>query len=170
MRPRYSNDYLARIYGAESVFDLWQVLSTLERDVPLPEKSWLFCRLVEWMSASRSGVWTYYEATNQALQSQISAAVQRCPQLCAMAEHYDLGMRTWISQEEIARVDEWLDSHERELHASLMEAAREEQSLITKLNGEPAAAPNSRPPSELSASPDIQTPDPLRSSSSGGCG
>jgi hypothetical protein len=35
---------------------------------------------------------------------------------------------------------------------------------------EPDAAPNSRPPSQLSTSPDVQTPDSLRTSSSGGCG
>jgi hypothetical protein len=37
-------------------------------------------------------------------------------------------------------------------------------------NAEPDAAPNSRPPQQLPASPDVQTPDPQRASSSGGCG
>jgi hypothetical protein len=35
---------------------------------------------------------------------------------------------------------------------------------------QPGAAPNSRPPSPLPASPDVQTPDSPRTSSSGGCG
>jgi len=38
------------------------------------------------------------------------------------------------------------------------------------VNGEPDAAPNSRPPSQLPASPETQTPDPLRAPHSGGCG
>lgn len=37
-------------------------------------------------------------------------------------------------------------------------------------NGEQDAAPNSRPPSQLPTSPEVQTPDSLRASSSGGCG
>lgn len=44
--------------------------------------------------------------------------------------------------------------------------------LITrrKTNAEPGAAPNRRPPSQLPSSPRVPTPDPLRTSSSGGCG
>jgi hypothetical protein len=39
-----------------------------------------------------------------------------------------------------------------------------------EVSGEQGAAPNSRPPSPLPASPQIQTPDSLRAPSSGGCG
>jgi hypothetical protein len=81
-------------------------------------------------------VWTYYEATSEVLQSRISAAVRHHPELRAVSEYFDLGMRTWKSQAEIAQVDEWLDSHETQIHASLMQTAREEQALIIKLNGE----------------------------------
>jgi hypothetical protein len=45
----------------------------------------------------------------------------------------------------------------------------EEYSLL-KIDGEPEAAPNSHPPSELPTSPEVQTPDSLRTPSSGGCG
>src|SRR6266516_2329409 len=127
MRPRYSTDYLDRIYGGQSVFDLWSLLTTLERHVSLPERSWLFCRLIEWMSSTRSGVWTYYDATSEALQSQLSSAIRRYPELHAMSEYFDRGMRTWKSEQEIGQVDQWLDSHEGQLHASLMQVAREEK-------------------------------------------
>ena len=147
MSPRYSNDYLDRIYDGVSVFDLWSLLATLERQVPLPERSWLFCRLVEWMSSTRSGVWTYYEATSEGLQAQISTAVRRYPELRSVSEYFDLGMRTWKSQEEIAQVDKWLDSHEGRIHASLMQIAREEKALVVKLNGEPDGAANGSQPS-----------------------
>ena len=40
----------------------------------------------------------------------------------------------------------------------------------TKRITEPAAAPNSRPPSQLRTSPEVQSPDSQRTSSSGGCG
>ena len=36
--------------------------------------------------------------------------------------------------------------------------------------GEPEAAPNSRPPSQLPESPEVQSPDSPRTLSSGGCG
>jgi hypothetical protein len=45
--------------------------------------------------------------------------------------------------------------------------------LITVLKGrmaEPAAPPNSRSPSQLPTSSEVQTPDTLRTPSSGGCG
>jgi hypothetical protein len=92
------------------------------------------------MSSTRSGVWTYYEATSEALQSQISSALGHYPELHAVSEYFDRGMRTWKSEQEISQVDKWLDSHERQLHVSLMQVAREEKTLVEKLNGEPDAA------------------------------
>jgi hypothetical protein len=45
-----------------------------------------------------------------------------------------------------------------------------QEEIERRRGGEPGATPNSRPPSELPASPEIQPPDSLRTSSSGGCG
>ena len=39
-----------------------------------------------------------------------------------------------------------------------------------RTGAEPSAPPNSRPPSQYSQPPEAQTPDPLRTPSSGGCG
>jgi hypothetical protein len=91
------------------------------------------------MSSTRSSVWTFYEATTRDVQSRISAAVRRCPELRALAEYFDLGMKIWKSTEEIGRVDAWIDSHEAQIHASLMQLAREDKPTIMKLNGEPRA-------------------------------
>jgi hypothetical protein len=146
MRPRYSTDYLDRTYGGQSVFDLWSLLTTLERHVSLPERSWLFCRLVEWMSSTRSDVCTYYEATSEALQSQISTAIRRYPELHAISEYFDRGVRTWKSEQESGQVDQWLDYHEGQLHASLMQVVREEKALVAKLNGEQDGAANRSQP------------------------
>jgi hypothetical protein len=149
MRPRYSTDYLARIYEGDSVFDLWTLLTTLERHVPLPEKSWLVCRLVEWMSATRSSVWTYYEATGEAAQSRVSTAIRQYPELRSVSEYYDRGMRTWRSLQEIVDVDRWIDSHEQQIHGALMQMARDERALIVRLNAEPDASPNGGPATRL---------------------
>jgi len=161
MRPRYSNDYIARAYEGQSVFDLWSLLTTLEVHVSLPERSWLFCRLVEWMSSTRSGVWTYYEATSEALQSQISSAIRRYPELHVISEYFDRGMRTWKSEQEIGHVDQWLDSHEGQLHASLMQVAQEEKALVVKLNGAQEGAANRSQPF---------SPETNRTSSAAGSG
>jgi len=161
MRPRYSTDYLDRTYAGQGVFDLWSLLTTLEGHASLPERSWLFCRLVEWMSSTRSGVWTWYEATSDALQSQISSAVRCYPELHAISEYFDRGMKTWKSEQEIGQVDQWLDSHEGQLHSSLMQVAREEKALVEKLNGEQdCAASRSQPVS----------PETDQTSSAAGCG
>lgn len=146
MSPRYSTDFFDRTYGGHSVLDLWSLLTTLERHFSLPERSWLFCRLVEWMSSTRSGVWTYYEATSEALQGQISSAIRRYPELHAISEYYDCGMRTWRSEQEVGQVDQWLDAHEGQLHASLMQAARQEKALVITLNGEQDGAANRSQP------------------------
>jgi hypothetical protein len=42
--------------------------------------------------------------------------------------------------------------------------------ILQALNGEQGAAPNSRSPSELPTSSEVQTPDSQRTPSSGGCG
>ncbi len=145
MRPRYSADYLARIYDGESVFDLWGLLTALERHVSLPERSWLVCRLVEWLSATRSGVWTYYEATSEPNQSRVSSAIRHYPELRLVSEWYDRGMRTWRSEQEIAEVDRWIDSHEGEIHSALMQVGRADRARIVTLNAEPDASPNGGP-------------------------
>ena len=88
------------------------------------------------MSSTRSGVWTYYEATSEALQSQISNATRLYPELNAISEYFDQGMRTWNSEDEIGQVDRWLDANEVQIHASLMNFAREEKALIAKMNDE----------------------------------
>ena len=134
MRPRYSNEFLDRVYGGASVFDLWSLLTTLEKHCPLPDRSWLFCRLVEWLSATRSGVWTYYEATGEALLSRISVAARRYPALHEVSEQFDFGTTTWKSEQEIDRVDAWMDSHEQQIHSVLMQFAREEKASIIELN------------------------------------
>jgi hypothetical protein len=46
----------------------------------------------------------------------------------------------------------------------------EEYSLFKMRRGEQGASPNSRPPSRLPTSPEVQSPDSQRTSSSGGCG
>ena len=147
MTPRYAADFLERAYGGQSAFDLWSSLTTWERHVSLPERSWLFCRLMEWMSSTRSGVWTYYEATSDALQSRISSAIRGYPELHAISEYFDRGMRMWKSGHDLVQVDQWLDSHEGQLHASLMHVAREEQDLLVKLNAKPASASDGDKPS-----------------------
>ena len=153
MRPHYSIDYLDRVFGGKNVFDLWSLLTTLERHVPLPQKSWLFCRLLEWMSSTRSGVWTYYEATSETAQSHISSVIQHYPELGSFSEYYDRGMMTWTSEQEIGHVDRWIDSHEAQIHSSLMQLARDEKPLIMKLNAEPEPTPNGVPGTSI-ATPD----------------
>ena len=160
MTPQYSNDYLDRVYEGVSVFDLWSLLTAFERQVTLPERSWLFCRLVEWVSSTRSSVWTYYEATGLDVQTRISTAVGRCPELRALAEYFNLGMRTWKSTEEVGPVDAWIDSHEAQIHASLMQLAREDKLAIIKLNGEQDGAANQSQP----VRPEANRPSPAAGS------
>ena len=88
------------------------------------------------MSSTRSGVWTFYKATSETFQSEISGAIRRYPDLQAASVYFDLGMRTWRSEHEIGKVDAWTDAHEEQAHASLMKLAREDKPVILKLNCE----------------------------------
>jgi len=119
------------------VFDLWSVLTTLERGHALPERSWLFCRLVEWISHTRSGIWTYYEATSKVDQTRVSTAIQRYPALQPISEYYDRGMRTWTSEAEIGKVDAWIDSNESWIHSTLMDIARADKTSVMQWNAGP---------------------------------
>jgi hypothetical protein len=75
----------------------------------------------------------------------------------------------------VAVRDVWADRHE--LRVDLGEGNRADYSDVFSFlkvrrvpESEQGAPPNSRPRSPLLTSPDIQTSDPLRTPSSGGCG
>ena len=132
--PRFADEYIERLYNGHSAFDLWQLLTTIEVRTKLPQKSWLFCRVVEWMSSTRSGVWTYHEATEIGAQQAILSSLKSEPLLAELCPRYEIGMKSWSSEGALDEVDRWIDQHEGSVHESLMQNARSEMESITTLN------------------------------------
>ena len=79
---------------------------------------------------------------------------------CAVVEDITKGQGGW----DIVWLD--LGPERRKTFSNIFE----EYSMLKCRKGEQDGAPNSRPPSQLPASPEIRSPDSLRTSSSGGCG
>ena len=137
MTLRYSAGFLDRLYSTGSIYDLWSELSTIERHHSLPKGSWTFCRLVEWFSASRSGIWTYYEATPLSQQEQLVGELDAFLDLAGIARYYRLGMATWASEKEIQQIDKWIRQQEQTIESALIRLARGERELIENWNGSP---------------------------------
>lgn len=86
------------------------------------------------MSASRSGIWTYYEATPVSTQERISEQLEAFADLQEIAPHYLLGMKTWKETGRIEQVDEWIDRNEPAIELTLLQLARSERKLIEAWN------------------------------------
>jgi ABC-type proline/glycine betaine transport system substrate-binding protein len=72
----------------------------------------VFVETLNWLSmAIRSGVWTYYEATPQARQDALAAALRQAAS-AELASRYEQGMRDWRDETRIAAVDRWMKTNE----------------------------------------------------------
>lgn len=98
---------------------LQHLISVIERDRALPEEFWLFCRMLEWMGSTRSGVRQYYEGLPDETFHRISEDLDRFG-LVHIAEKYRFGRTVWVGPDRAATLDDWIDKHEREIeHAGL---------------------------------------------------
>ena len=83
----------------------------------LPDEFWLFCRIYEW-APSRSGVWQYYEGLSEEEFERVSRALEHFG-LVEIAEKYRQGKMTWNGPNLAADLDEWLDTHQRQIHEAV---------------------------------------------------
>lgn len=79
----------------------------------LPAPLFAAVEALAWFAqATRSGVWTYFEATAPALKAAILEYLrEQGPD--GLADQYETGMRHWRDQDRMAVLDDWMDAHER---------------------------------------------------------
>ena len=96
---------------------LYHLISVTERENELPEEFWLFCRLLEWIGSTRSGVWQYYDGLSRETFDRMSRSLERFG-LSDIAEKYQFGRAAWREPDRAAELDEWIDRHERQVESA----------------------------------------------------
>jgi hypothetical protein len=117
MTVQFANSYIDRLFVERDMTGLHHLVSVVERNHKLPEEFWLFCRLLEWVGSTRSGVWQYYEGLSQEAFDQTNQALVRFG-FFEIAERYRFGRAAWSGQDQAASLDEWIDSHEKQIQNS----------------------------------------------------
>jgi hypothetical protein len=87
MAVRFANSYVDRLFAERDMLGLHHLISITERARALPEELWLFCRLLEWVGSSRSGVWQYDDGLSEETFLRISRALDQFG-LSEIAERY----------------------------------------------------------------------------------
>jgi hypothetical protein len=134
MRAKYSPEYIDQLLsGSEytQLVDLSAVFSSSSRfdrkasDYGLSEVAFVYVETLCWFAQSiRSGTWTYFEATPEARQKLMHAALNaHAPE--GFAEAYRRGAENWQSEQEIAAVDEWIEANDSAANQWLWRFARQ---------------------------------------------
>ena len=132
MGVRFANSYVDRLFAERDLVGLHHLFSVLERDKILPEECWLFCRIIEWMGSTRSGVWQYYERIPKETFDRISRAFEKFGH-SEIAEHYRSGLAIWDGADRAASLDRWIWAHEREIEEAALGMIKPHQQLVVEI-------------------------------------
>jgi hypothetical protein len=142
VKARYSRAYLDRLLSSDEYGDLAQVSSLLgatdrfsssESDYGLPEPLFVFVEGLLWLAqSSRSGAWTYYEATPTTRQEAMFRALGPCADKM-LARCYADGMHGWRDPDVMRAIDDWVRNHHDEIAAWLRGLVRANRSTIEEL-------------------------------------
>jgi len=111
-------------------------------------------------------------------EEDAATTVKRYWHAIARERNYGWPAQGWTSMEELARILISQGHRSFHVHGTVgLDGFIFAKRMVLKprpsrwaLQAEPDAAPNSRPPSQFPTSPEVQSPDSLRTPSSGGCG
>jgi hypothetical protein len=112
----------------------WQQLNhkgVVDNRLPIP--AFVFVEaLTWWAQASRSGAWTYFEATVSQRQKEMLAALRtHAPE--GYAEWYAFGMEHWKSPEKMKPLDSWMESNDEAATDWLRKHVRQYREVILEL-------------------------------------
>jgi hypothetical protein len=141
-----SSDHLERLCAARAYDGLVWISSilcgcdTFRPDEPGYGLPTLLFNLVErlaWFAqATRSGVWTYFEATPPLVQQGMLASLQEDASRPRFAEQYRMGIRHWREPPALEPVDAWMLAHDtcnNDVCWSIVAAQRETlQALVNR--------------------------------------
>lgn len=117
MNVRHTKSYLDRIFAEPDLMAIYQVISAVEQERPLPEEFWAFQRLYEF-APNRSGVWQHYESLPDEPFQRMLSALERFG-FHEFAKRYREGRAIW-DRPQIREFDDWLeDNHQKIWSAAL---------------------------------------------------
>lgn len=145
MRSKFSQAYLDTLFSSPDISKLAELSGYLyasedyNRDEPTygyPEPVFVFVESLVWFSqASRSGVWTYFEATPRIRQDAMLDALRRhAPP--EFATNYSFGMKNWSDELKIIVVDKWIEDHEEDCNRWHWRLVNEHRRAIERLIGQ----------------------------------
>ncbi len=120
MSIRFANSYVDNLFAQRDMLELHRLISIVGDEHPLPEQFWLFCRVLEWTGATRSGIYQYYETLSDDLFSRMSHALVQFG-LQEIAQKYQSGKDLWDKPDRASSLDEWIDAHEQEIENAVFE-------------------------------------------------
>ena len=119
--------WLSSMICGSSGFDLQHPSYGLSRSL------FLFVESLFWFAqSSRSGVWTYFEATPATRQQNMLEALRELGPT-GFDEQYGIGMGEWTNVEQAAGVDKWLWENEHTNNAFLWQLAEQNRAAMDVL-------------------------------------
>jgi hypothetical protein len=144
MNASYNPAYLDRLISSDGFEDLVQVSALLcatdrfspdESDYGLPEPLFVFVEALLWFAqSSRSGAWTYYEATPTTRQEAMFRALEAIADR-TLAHRYAEGMKSWRYAGAMRTLDDWIRNHDDEATTWLCGLVRSNRATIKELLG-----------------------------------
>lgn len=114
MEPRYSASYIDQLVGERDSPGLHQLIAAVGRRSKLPDELWVFSRVLEWLGATRSGVWQYYESIEGEVFTRLKDWLLRTGWRGVHAR-YAQGMLDFSSGSDCGDLDDWLMAREHDL-------------------------------------------------------
>lgn len=120
MSIRFADSYVDRLFNERDMLGLHHLVSVMEQDRTLPEECWIFCRMLEWLGSTRSGVWQYYESIADETFQRLGRALEQSGHF-ELAGRYRSGMSIWNGPDRASSLDRWMDAHEDEIRDAAFE-------------------------------------------------
>ena len=129
MRVRFASSYVDQLFADRDLSGLHHLVSIKERDQKLPDECWLFCRILEWIGSSRSGVWQYYESVPNETFERVSRAFDKLG-YSDIAERYRSGMISWDGPDRARSLDQWMFAHEDAVRDAAFDMIKLHQEIL----------------------------------------
>lgn len=126
---RFARSYIDRLFEERELIWLHQVIEVLGREHELPEEFWVFSRLLEWIGSTRSGVWQYYEVLSYENAARIFQSLERFG-FHRIASMHESGIGRWDDPDQLAGLDEWIDTHASEIEAAAFSMIAEKREAL----------------------------------------
>jgi len=133
MKALFHSEYVRRLLLNEDILGLHLLFIALGYDRQLSDSCLLFSSVLSWISARRSGVWTYYEATSPDKQQDLLKKLTQHATLNFLAERYQYGMENWHTENALNDLEHWLDKNEKRIHQILVEILKDDEEALVRL-------------------------------------